>query len=56
MDLTEEGERTISIFGVEVVVTIMVEGFGLKKFKERNAVEVSEAGRELCSAKSMFRI
>ena len=46
MKPTEEDERTNSIFSVEVVVTVVVEGFGVEKFKERYAVEGPETVRE----------
>ena len=56
MESTEERKRTISMFGVEVVVTVPVEEFEVEKFKERNAVERCEVGRGSCQAKSISRI
>ena len=56
MEQTKEGERTIFIFGVEVFVTIMVEEFGVEKFKERDTVERADVGRESCGAERISRI
>ena len=46
MEPTEEGERTRSIFGVEMDSTIVVEEFGVANFKERDMVEEVEVERE----------
>ena len=56
MEQTKEGERTIFIFGIEVAATVVVEVFGVGKFKERYAVEGTEVGRELRRAESISRI
>ena len=46
MEPIEEGEQTISIFGVEVLDTVVVEELGVEKFKERNVVEGAEVKGE----------
>ena len=46
MEPIEEGERTISIFWIEVVATVVVEEFGVENLKGHDAVEESEVGRE----------
>ena len=56
MEPIEEGEQTISIFGVEVLDTVVVEELGVEKFKERNVVEGAEVKGESCCAESISRI
>lgn len=50
MELIEEEEFTISIFGVEVVATVVVWEFGVERFKEHNVVE-GVSGKEVTSSR-----
>ena len=56
MESIEEGEWTISISRVEVVVNIVVGEFGAEKFKENDAIEGAEVGRDLRQAESISHI
>ena len=56
MELTEVGERPISIFGVEVFTTIVVEEFGVENLKEYDVVEGDKVERESRCAESIFSI
>jgi len=46
VELTEERERTVSFFRIGVTVTVVIELFGVEKFKESDVVDGAEVERE----------